>query len=268
MSNAANPFVTVPVILGTHKMYPLYGAYPYTELVGKEEYLRSLFVWGYGPATITAIKIGESDLSLYENFDIETREGRDTDEDISLIPSTVTQESIQIRLKSGDDAIIRQVRGTGDEICVNIVFPQGIFYVDPNSGERTAMDAIVEVWYRAEDEEDWTHVPGIYPESVTRKNQTHHTFYAYKNTLRPVKMGRTWSVDRSKHYYLKVQKTWHEKQYEDKSNAGQYCNWEYTKTILNDPPVDFPEPLAMSGIRIKATEQLNGIIKELNGIVS
>ena len=43
-SNSANPFGPVPVVLGTHRMYPLYGALPYTELVGNDEYLRMLFV--------------------------------------------------------------------------------------------------------------------------------------------------------------------------------------------------------------------------------
>jgi hypothetical protein len=270
MSNSANPWGPIPVILGTHKIYPLYGSFPYTELVGNDEYLRSLFVYGYGPVTITEIKIGESDISLYEDVEIETREGRSTDADITLIPQTVIQESIQIRLKSGDDAITRKVKGTdtdgADEIGINIIFPQGLYQMVEDS--RAKMDAIVEVWYQEEGAGSWTHVDGIFPTSCNDEEETHHTFYWNDRTTKPLRLGITWTVDSTKTYYVKVQKTWHEAKYEDKPNYAQYCQWEYTKTILHEQPVSFSQPLAMTGLKIKATEQLNGIIDDLNATVS
>jgi len=264
-SNQANPFGTIPVILGTHKMFPLYGSYPYTEVVGNDEYLRSLFVYGYGPATITEIEIGETPISLYTNVDMEVREGRSTDAAITLVPDTVLQKSIQERLKTDDPPIIKKVDGDGwNELGVNIIFPQGIY----DEGATSQMDVIVEAWYKTEEETEWTHVPGVYPDTCNKADQTNHTFYWKTKSTKPIRLGTTWTVDPSKQYYVKVQKTWNKAIYEDKPNYAQYCNWEYLKAFAHVPPVNFSQSLAMMGLKIKATEQLNGVISELSSIVS
>ncbi|MBD4185358.1 hypothetical protein GUH45_17240, partial [Xanthomonas citri pv. citri] len=59
----------------TVRMTPPYGAEPYTEVQGDDQYLRLLFVWGYGPLDISDIKIGETDISEYDGVEIETRQG-------------------------------------------------------------------------------------------------------------------------------------------------------------------------------------------------
>ena len=45
---------------------PPLGALPYTETVGDTQYLRMLFVWGYGPLEISDLRIGETPLSEFE----------------------------------------------------------------------------------------------------------------------------------------------------------------------------------------------------------
>jgi len=45
-SNTANKYGPVPKILGRHKVFPLYGAEAYTEIVGNDQYLRLFFVYG------------------------------------------------------------------------------------------------------------------------------------------------------------------------------------------------------------------------------
>jgi len=39
-SNSANKWGPIPLILGRHRVFPLYGAKPYTEIQGNDQYLR------------------------------------------------------------------------------------------------------------------------------------------------------------------------------------------------------------------------------------
>ncbi|MCK5556511.1 MAG: phage tail protein, partial [Alphaproteobacteria bacterium] len=73
--NQASPFARVPKVLGKHRFVPPLGAFPYTETVGNDQYMRMLFVWGYGPLEISDLKIGETPLSDFEEVQIETRQG-------------------------------------------------------------------------------------------------------------------------------------------------------------------------------------------------
>jgi len=108
--NKVNLFGTIPVVLGRHKMFPVYGAAPYTEIVGNEEYLRMLFVWGYGPLKIEDIKIGDTLLSLYSDYEIETREGRVDDAPITLMPESVQQDHINLELVDPTDPSVSKVK--------------------------------------------------------------------------------------------------------------------------------------------------------------
>lgn len=137
-NNSLNPFGTVPVILGKHRVFPVYGAKPYTELVGNDEYVRMLFIWGYGPLKIGPIMLDDTPLDSYNHYEIETYEGRPDDPPVSLIPYAVNQESVGITLLHGPqgEEPIRYVRypATGsDELSVEICFPAGLGRYDENN---------------------------------------------------------------------------------------------------------------------------------------
>ena len=92
--NSSGALNVIPKIMGKHLVTPYYGAMPYTELVGQDQYLRLLFVIGYGPLEISDHKIGETDLFDYSDVEIEVRNGYSDDESLTLFPSTVSEESI------------------------------------------------------------------------------------------------------------------------------------------------------------------------------
>lgn len=73
--NQARQFGVVPRVLGEHMIVPPYGALPYTEIVGDDEYLRMLFVWSIGPAKVADRKIGETDLAEFDDVETEFRRG-------------------------------------------------------------------------------------------------------------------------------------------------------------------------------------------------
>jgi len=248
-SNRANPFGPVPVVLGKHRVFPPYGAQPYTEILGNDEYLRMLFVWGYGRLDISDIKIGETLLSSYTDYDIETVEGTSTDADITLIPDIVTQTSVNVSLTAAGGRVVRTAEAGSDELSVDIVFPRGLAYFD-NNGNRTSYTVSVRVEYRKVGNLTWI---------------TQHTFTRTDATSSAIRVGHSWAVDKTKTYEVALTRLTADT---DDTRTIDDVMWSVLRSIKNDPPVTFPKPLAMTALRIKATEQLQGVINSLNAIVT
>lgn len=59
----------IPKIYGKRRIYPHYGAWPFTEQEGDEQYLRLVFVVGYGPLRLSELKIGETPLEQYQGVE-------------------------------------------------------------------------------------------------------------------------------------------------------------------------------------------------------
>ncbi|MDD5049442.1 MAG: host specificity factor TipJ family phage tail protein, partial [Methanoregulaceae archaeon] len=248
-SNQENPWGVVPVVLGTHKVYPPLGAKSYTELVGADEYLRMLVVWGYGPLDISSIKLGDTLLSSYSNCEIETNEGWSTDTPLTLFPSSVQQDSIGVILTSAGGQVTRTAQANVDELSVDISFPRGLVQYN-NEGTRTAQSVTVLVQYREVGGGAWT--------DVETKTFTDLTTSA-------VRYGWRWTVDNTKQYEIGMTRTTADTD-DDKIIDEVY--WTYLRSIETTYPISFPHNLAVSAIRIKATDQLSGQIDNLNGVVS
>ncbi|KKN90080.1 hypothetical protein LCGC14_0231930 [marine sediment metagenome] len=73
--NQFHPFGVIPRVLGKHLMVPPYGARPFTETVGDDQYVRMIFCYGYGPITIEDRRIGETTISAFEEVEREFRRG-------------------------------------------------------------------------------------------------------------------------------------------------------------------------------------------------
>ncbi|MCK9341596.1 MAG: hypothetical protein M0P37_07625, partial [Synergistaceae bacterium] len=157
-SNQEKPWGTVPVILGTHKVYPPLGAKAYTEIVGADEYLRMLFVWGYGPMRIEDLKLGDTALTSYSNVEIETREGWSTDTPITLFPSQVYQTAVNTILTSTGGMVTRTAQANVDELSVDLAFPQGLVRFD-DAGNRQSETVELTIQYREVGEEEWVDAP-------------------------------------------------------------------------------------------------------------
>ena len=249
-TNRANQFGSVPVVLGTHRQYPPYGSKPYTEIIGNEEYLRIHFIWGYGPLKIEDIKLGDTLLSQYADYEIETREGRVTDDPLTLIPNIVYQDQIGVELKASNGRLIRTPHAGVDELSVDISFPRGLVQFD-DSGNRASITVQVQVEYREVGTSGWF----IADVGFTSTGQT----------TSALRFGGRWKVDRAKNYEVALTRITADSS-DDKILDNVY--WTVLRGFLNEHPTSFPFPLAQTALRIKATDQLNGIIDNLNAIVS
>jgi len=271
-SNQERPWKTIPSILGKHRVYPAFGARSYTGLVGayedlpeaegyyadiiahlelvhSDEYLRMLIVWGYGPMKIEDIKLGETLLSSYEDVEIETKEGWTTDTKVTLFPSSITQESIGAKITSESGQVVRTAQADADELTAEISFVHGLVQFD-DYGAREDRSVTVLVQYREVGGSTWTTVE----EKTFTDKTTSAVRYAYQ-----------WKVDNTKQYEIGLTRVTADTN-DNKIIDDVY--WVYLRSTKTEYPINFPHPLAVTAIRIKATDQLQGQINNLNGVVS
>ncbi|MDI1228370.1 MAG: host specificity factor TipJ family phage tail protein [bacterium] len=153
--NRAQPFGRVPRVMGRHRFVPPFGALPYTETVGSDQYLRLLFVWGYGPLKITDLKIGETPLAAFEGVEIETREGYPDDAPLTLYSNSVLQNDLGAAATQAAGYIVRTTEVDADEIGVDITLPRGLVKFAAGGG-RLSTAVRVEVQYAPAGTDDWS----------------------------------------------------------------------------------------------------------------
>ena len=267
--NQTSLYAPVPVVLGIHRMSPFNAAEQYTEIVGDDQYLRCLFVWGYGELEISDLKLGDTALTTFDDVEIETRVGTGSDDAITIYPADVDEEALSIELTSSvetggtfdtlaDGDIEWQERTTNagiDEISVDFAWPTGLYGVDLQAGVLSWTSKI-KMQYRETGEVTWVNVPGFGLSGV-------RTYTAKRREL--MRRGFRWTVTRGPSYDVRVGRA--TRVFPGNTNLFDEIHWTAIRGFRNDAPVDFDKPIALTALRIKATGQLSGAISELNGIV-
>lgn len=263
--NQARPFSPVPVVLGKHRMVPPHGVAPYTEMVGDKQYLRMLFVWGVGPLSIdtSTLKIGETPITDFTGVRMEHREGYSSDDPITIIPEQVIQTEMSVLLKQVDGFVSRTSEDDSDELGVDFSFPQGLVYFG-DQGNRANASVTVQVQFRKVGDATWltpTFTAYTVPESWIDGDEI--TFTHRRETA--IRHGFRWSVAERGQYEIRVQRT-----SADTSVTFIFdlVHWSSIRSIKSENPINSPVPLAMTAIEIQATDQLNGVVDEFNGIVT
>jgi hypothetical protein len=183
--NTINQWGSVPVLLGTHRTTPFYGAKPYTEIVGNDQYLRCLFVIGYGPLQLSDFKLGDADINTFRDVQMEVRSGYEDDEEITLIPNQVDELGLQILLNYGEWNS-RTTEEEVDEFSIDWSFPSGLVIIDQQAGIKRESTVTLQARYRKVGEEDWIDIADDLP--VPTMNRTLQSawdggwYYDYNNT--------------------------------------------------------------------------------------
>lgn len=261
--NSSNQFGVVPVILGVHKHVPPLGAFSYTELVGNDQHFKMLVVWGYGRLKIEDIKIGTTAVTDFEDVVIETREGVSGDAAISIFPDQVTETSFSIALDVQDEWHIRTTEIETDEISVDILYARGLISYDTKGSRETAIGPH-RIEYRAVGDITWL-TPSFtatnVPSSWISGSQISFTA-ASPDALR---YGFRWAVT-SGQYEVRIKRD--SGVFVSSTGDQNEATWSILRSIKNADPINFPHPLAITALSIKATNRLNGAIDQLNATVS
>lgn len=266
--NDARPFGVVPVVLGKHRMTPPLAAQSYTEIVGDDQYLRMLVVWGYGPLKIENLRIGETPIEEFEGVRVQHREGRADSSPISLIPAQVSQEDVAITLRQADSWSIRTTEPDADEISVDVLFPAGIVrFVD---GKKRDHLVTVQFHYREVGSSEWLNPDfsdTTVPSSWVKQSESgvREVTFSHKRTS-AIRHGFRWSVPARGQYEIRIRRVSADR--DDDDNYSDTTVWSAYRSINNEHPLKFEYPLAATALSIKATDQLNGVIDQLNADIS
>lgn len=152
--NQARLGSAIPVIYGRHLVYPDFGAQPYTEYAGNEQYLYQLLVIGQGEYRIEAIRIEDTVVQAdpVQDGSIQAASGAWEDiayqicydQPVTLFPANVTT-SVEV---SGQEALtgtplgpyVASAAGTVcDALAVDVVAPRGLYQVDTGTGALLSM---------------------------------------------------------------------------------------------------------------------------------
>ena len=263
--NRLDPDGAVPVVLGTHRYAPPFAATSYTEIVGDWQYVRALFTFGYGPLSITDVRIGETSVTEYDEVELELRDGRSGDAPVSLYPRQVIEEPIGTELTRpmprddagniiDDDASIETpvVRTTADDTdtaSIILAWPSGLIYINDKGKKRTEQVQI-RIERRLVTASSWEPV-----RTITVRAKKDEPFYR-QYTLRLPSRGR-WQLRLTM-------------MTEEPADMGRQRRtvWVALQSIRPEYPLAFDAPLSLLSMRIKATHQLNGSLDDVSAVVS
>ncbi|MCG8272369.1 host specificity factor TipJ family phage tail protein [Aquamicrobium sp. NLF2-7] len=246
--NGASKWGPIPVVLGKVRALPKYAALPYTEFEGDDQYLRLLFVWGYGPINIEDIRIGDTSIAEFEGVEIETFEGYGNDPQQTIYPSEVVQDDLSID-PAYNVPVTRTSAENADEIVLDFVAPAGLCHVS-KKGKRQSKVVDFKVEMSPAGANAWVNKGNVQLQGATND---------------PVRRSFRYVVSKGRYDIRITRLTGDENTTTDFSEV----TWTAIKSFrVGDPPISFGKPLAITALRIKASKQLNGVVDTLNALVT
>lgn len=152
--NRANPYGVVPRVLGRHRMYPPLGARYHTELQGDDQYLRCLFDFGYGPLELSDIRIGTTAIGLFDGVEWEIRPGWPDDAPLTLYTDAVREDQYNVRISNYGGPVVLETRDATAEILIDLAF-RGLLKFEGLSRLERSVEFDVK-YRRAGSSAEWT----------------------------------------------------------------------------------------------------------------
>lgn len=254
--NQANPFGPIPVVLGRHRQSPYFAAKPYTEIVGDDQWLRLLFCFGYGPLLIENLRIGETPLAAYDDYEVEILQGFEGDASPTLYPGAVSEVQLAITLENTADPA-NVIGGNGpwsrqttaadaDEFACDFTAAQGISAVDPDGDAVNEWRVWIGLRYRRVGDVAW----------IVHGGQM--SFWPVQN---PTRRGVRIVLPSRGQYEVEMTRLSGQG---DPRFTRDEITWTALRSIQRAEPVNFPVPLALVALRIRASNQLSGVITSFN----
>lgn len=268
--NQASPDGFVPLVAGKIRYAPKYAASTWAEVVGDLIYIRSAFLWGYGPLAVSDLKIGETPIAKFDEVTIETQYGASGDALFTLYQTQIIEESIGAEVvleppfddygEPTDDPpeekpVSRFTATDASEACIIFYFEGGLFDTD-DKGKQGAGQIEIELATRLVGAPDFDVVTTLrYDEEITKS-----FFRSYRWTLK----NHAGLATRGRYEVRLTRKTKNDQNVGDQDDL----KWFALQSFRPESPFNFPKAHAKSLVRVKATNQLNGTLDALNGVVS
>lgn len=262
--NTLEPDGAIPVVAGEIRYAPPFAALSYTEIVGNWQYIRSLFVFGYGELDLTDFRIGETSISEFDEVEIEVRRGVEGEDPVSIYPRQVAEEAIGVELTRPlprDDAgnvisgpaietpIVRTTGADASSASIILAFPAGLVSFD-KKGRKKVHSVSIRIEQRRIDADEWQHV---------------ETMSISANAIEGFYRQFTWALPERGRWQVRVTMMSAET---ESTSIQQRCQWAALQTIRPEYPIAFNRPLALVAVRVKATHQLSGTLDNFSALAS
>lgn len=142
-SNALQPFGVIPRLYGTHRVFPPQASRPFSESEGSDQYLRMLLCLGYGPLEIddlapglhrapdeggtstvpNTVRIGETALNEYTDWELEWLPGGDSDPPLTLFTRNVIEVAPEAPVFDDEGITATRTAASGKTISVDLAAP-------------------------------------------------------------------------------------------------------------------------------------------------
>lgn len=161
--NKFNPYGPLPVVYGQRRMYPAVAAPPYTELLGKDQYLNMLFLVSVGEVDVSAARLGDNSIYDYENIQFTVHHpSPPTWFDVGETPVGVDLDDPG----SGENPISTATMtsaASSTALSIDLTMGQGLLHTR-SGGDRDAVRLYLRIDYKASNVADtpanWVNVRG------------------------------------------------------------------------------------------------------------
>lgn len=248
-TNNARKGGRLPILLGRHRVYPDVAALPFSTYSSNDQYFHQLFCFGYNNVSIdmSTLKIGESLISNYTDYEVYQGLG-------TIYPSRVIEADYCLELKNNGTAtpIVRSTSSGCYLIQVGIMAPNGIYSYD--NEDRTSETVSYKIEWRVPDDQWVT----AYEKTVTLNTDKYREMF----TITP-------SGSSEGRYEIRVTRT--DAQSDSSTSCDSIyldCIKSFTKNMATDDvkPVTSPDDYRLLSVKLKATDQLNGVIDDINAV--
>lgn len=261
IANEARPGSPVPSILGQMRVSPPYALPPYTEIVGDLQYIRALFVVGYGPMDLSAVRIGETDIDRFDEIELQVETGDTGGPAQNLVTEQVLEEQYGAELVNNyprddfgeiieDSAAVREPvdRFTAsDSSAANVIlgFPAGLISYT-SEGEEKSQSVVIRIEQRLNGTGSFQLVANL-------------TFSTTKGE--PFFRSHRWNLPQRGRYEVRITRLTAESK---SSRVQDRTTFTALQSFRPEHPIAFTKPLALVAVRIKATYQLNSTLDNVS----
>lgn len=261
--NAENRYGVYPTVLGRHQIYPPKTARGYTEGEGDAIYFRGRFTFGYGPVALETLRIGTTPITEFEGVELEflnvdeaetlthmpdlapmVTAWRQGTEAMSLYPDDVAEDPYSIGLEQ-DEPVIRVTRDRAISVSVDVTYNGLIKYDD--KGRSLSETEQIKFRYRKIGDAEWTDAG-----TETHTGKTSASTRFTKAIDLPV----------AGQYEIEVTRLTYDR---EESSVRDEPFLTAVRSVQSGA-LPSHEHIAEVALRIKASEQLNGQLADLNGI--
>lgn len=262
--NEARPFAPVPRVFGQYRVFPQYAAKPYTEIVGNDVFLRLLFTFGYGPLQIDELRLGEDLVANFSGVDFNILPGFDDDPALSIFTNGVDEESFQIDLTPLAPAVTRTTELDTYESSVDFIFPSGLISFDEDDGRPRRVTAVFTIEFRdAGSADPWVGIDVTDPLGPGVSNPAPGSVDIDARVRGRVSRGIHWRYPSAGQWEVRVTRLGNAT-YADGTVVDD-CSWTTLRSIRPGTAPRVPN-LAMVEMRIRATDQLSGVVQNLSAL--